>query len=157
MEWLLNIFMWTRSPNFTVKGRFYRDDEDTLWPDPKGEIIQYTFNNETYIHTGEWPIPPVRQLTFSVPIREAIFVDEDEADVYPVTRVLKQYMGPRHKLENLPVGFRFGLFHPMPYISAEWIDWSVRVSVGIKYICVRQMHGKLYATDSLGKKHTCTI
>lgn len=157
MEWLLRIFMWARSPNFTVLGRFHRDDQNTIWPDPSGEIIQYTFNNERYVHVGEWPITPARQLTFSVPIHDAIFVDNDTMDVYTVTRELRQYMGPRHKLDNLPAGFRFGLFRPVPYISVQWLVWSVRITIGIKYVCIRPLYGTLYATDSLGKKHTCTI
>lgn len=153
---MMNVISWFRTPNFTVKGRFTRD-QDTIVPDDNGDIIQYVFNNETYIHKGEWPIVQQRQATFSIPIKSAIFVDDDTDEVYDVIDVIKTYMGPRHQIENLPPGFCFGEFKAKPSISFALKGFGVQISYQVKYTCTRVMHGTLYFTDILGRRTSCEI
>ena len=152
----MNVISWFRTPNFTVKGKFRRDG-DTLVPDEQGDITQYIFNNEVYVHKGEWPMIQAKQASFTVPLKTAIFVEDDTDEVHDVINIIRGYMGPKHQIENLPVAFCFGKFVACPKVSIECGWFGFRIKYHVEYTCIRKMHGTLYFTDILGRRSSCEI
>jgi len=61
-------------------------------------LIKYLFNHISYVYLTRNPnhvFPPVKNgLTFSIPIKEAILLDEDDVPSCDVTDHVKMYAGP---------------------------------------------------------------
>jgi len=100
---------WTTLPDiFSVSVK-----DKTFLPLPncvKSPILKivYFFNNREYVYVTssmdyEWPPKKVTSMSFVLPIKNAVLLNDDDAPVKNITKQLNEYAGPRCDYHGAPV------------------------------------------------------
>jgi len=75
--------------------------------DPVLKIL-YVFNNKEYVYTTrdldfKWPPEQITKMSFVLPIKNAVLLDEEDNPIKNITREFTQCAGPRYDYHGLPV------------------------------------------------------
>jgi hypothetical protein len=145
--WVLNIIEQCRPKNFQVH-QMFRHDGDELIPVEEfkpGEYgrVDYYFGGQIYTHIGHWPIQNIVP-RFSVPVHSAIFINDEDLKPIVCTEIVRRHAGPTQS----PVSF--DVYAPRPRVTISF-SGGLKISLGIKWILVKKVSGRIQIQNVLGQ------